>query len=471
VLFNTLTFGAFFAGVFALWTLLEGKGRARFGLLIGSSLAFYSAWDARYLLLLGGVAGWNWAIALGLAATERPGVRRLYLALATVGNLGVLGFWKYADFALDTLRPLADALHLRWPGALELVLPVGISFFTFQGLGYVVDVYRREREPVRPFSHLFLALAFFPHLVSGPIVRPHELIPQLLAPRPLDNERFGRSLFQFLRGLVKKAGADYLAMTLVDRVFDLPSHYSTLEVLAAIYGYSLQIYGDFSGYTDMAIGVAGMLGIDLPQNFDHPYASSSLREFWRRWHITLSSWLRDYLYIGLGGGRGGYWLTLRNLLLTMMLGGLWHGASWTFVIWGTLHGLMLVAGRLWETYGPRPAPGGETWRRALGVLLTFHGVALAWVFFRAETLAGALDLLARLWLGWGGGYANIPLPFVAVLALGFLTHLMPRQVRALGERWVVASPALVQAALAVACLYLARSLAGASTQPFIYFQF
>lgn len=471
MLFNTLTFGLFFALLFALWTALARYPRARFVLLILSSLAFYAAWDARYLLLLGGVAVFNWALALRLERAEQPSTRRAYMVLAVVGNLGVLGFWKYTDFFLNTLRPAAEALRWSWPEPLLLVLPVGISFFTFQGLGYVVDVYRRHKPAARSFPDLFLALAFFPHLVAGPIVRPWELIHQFMAPKPLEDSRFGRALLFFLRGLVKKSAADYLAMTLVDRVFDLPSHYSSLEVLAAIYGYALQIYGDFSGYTDMAIGVAMLLGIDLPQNFDHPYASTSLREFWRRWHISLSSWLRDYLYISLGGSRGGFWLTQRNLFLTMVLGGLWHGASWNFVIWGAIHGAMLVVERLWEEFGPQWQGQGGPLRAVLGTLITFHVVAVAWVFFRAETFTQAVELLAQVVRGWGGGYANLTPGLVAVLVAGFTLHLLRPNLRELGERWLVRAPALVQGGVALACLYLARSLTGGNTQPFIYFQF
>ncbi|HLL82041.1 MAG TPA: MBOAT family O-acyltransferase, partial [Longimicrobium sp.] len=308
-------------------------------------------------------------------------------------------------------------------------------------------------------------------LVAGPIVRPWELIPRFLNPEPLDDSRFGRALTLFLRGLVKKSAADFLAMSLVDRVFDLPSHYSTLEVMAAIYGYALQIYGDFSGYTDMALGVAALLGIDLPQNFDHPYASRSLREFWRRWHISLSSWLRDYLYISLGGSRGGFWSTQRNLFLTMLLGGLWHGASWNFVIWGAIHGAVLVTGRLWEEHGPKAANPDAPWRAVVGTLVTFHTVALAWIFFRAETFSGAIALIAQVGRGWGGGAANLSPAVVAVLVAGFALHLMPQRLRSFGEGLMVRSPALVQGALALAGLYLARSLTGGSTQPFIYFQF
>jgi len=471
MLFNTLQFGLFFGLVFGLWTVLADRPRERFLLLIGSSLYFYAAWNTRYLLLLGGVAGWDFLLGLALNRTERPALRRAWMTLAVVGNLGVLGVWKYADFALDTLRPLAALAHLSWPDALHLVLPVGISFFTFQGLGYVTDVYRRKKPAVENFFEFFLALAFFPHLVAGPIVRPHELIPRLRSPQLLDEARFGRALLFFLRGLVKKSAADFLASTLVDRVFDLPSHYSTAEALGAIYGYALQIYGDFSGYTDMAIGVAMVLGIDLPQNFDHPYASPNLQAFWRRWHMSLSSWLRDYLYITLGGSRRGFWRTQLNLFLTMLLGGLWHGASWNFVIWGGIHGGMLVAERLWMEYRPPRLFQDARVRTVLGTIITFHIVATAWVFFRADSFEGAMELLGRVWRGWGGGAANLNPPVLAVLGLGFAIHLCPPRWRTVGELWLIQSPALVQGVTAMGCLYAARLLTGGSTQPFIYFQF
>jgi D-alanyl-lipoteichoic acid acyltransferase DltB (MBOAT superfamily) len=486
VLFNSLRFAEFFAVVFALWSAVKTLPTVRFWLLTVASLAFYAVWnpryalvgdvrwDPRYLLLLGFVAAANFTLGQDLELLARDARRRgRVMAFAVVFNLGVLGAFKYTDFALHLLRPLAGRLGVDLPGPLHWVLPVGISFFTFQGLGYVVDVHRGDKPAVKRFRDLFLALAFFPHLVAGPIVRPWELIPSLHAPKPLDDERLGRALLQFLRGLVKKAAADALAVGLVNRVFDLPSHYSAPEVLAAAYGYAFQIYGDFSGYTDMAIGVAGLLGIDLPQNFDHPYASTSLREFWRRWHMSLSRWLRDYLYISLGGSRGSFWATQRNLFLTMLLGGLWHGASINFIIWGAIHGGLLVAERLWErAVGLLKAPAlPALLRDVVGGVVTFHVVVFAWVFFRAESFDTALALLERLWSGWRGGVANVSASFVGLLAAGFVTHLFPGEWRRRLEAGVVRAPAFAQALLVLACLYVARLLSGTGATPFIYFQF
>ncbi len=474
MLFNSLQFAVFFAVVFALWTAIKARPNARLWLLIGASLVFYAWWNPRYLALLGFIAAANFTLGQDLELLAKDEKRRFRVMVFAVGvNLGVLGLFKYLDLVLDTLRPLGERLPLHWPAPLHIVLPVGISFFTFQGLGYLIDVHRGQKPAVQSFRDFFLALAFFPHLVAGPIVRPWELIPYLHRPQPLNDARLGQALLQFLRGLVKKAAADALAVSLVNRVFDLPSHYSAPEVLAAAYGYAFVIYGDFSGYTDMAIGVAGLLGIDLPENFDHPYASTSLREFWRRWHMSLSRWLRDYLYISLGGSRGSFWVTQRNLFVTMLLGGLWHGASWTFIVWGAIHGGLLVGERLAE----RAAEGLKLpalllrLQQLLGWFVTFHAVVLAWVFFKSESVTAALELLERLRSGWYGGTANVSPTFLALLAVGFATHLLPGSWRKRAEVAVVDAPAVLQALLIVVCLYVTRWLSGSGGTPFIYFQF
>ena len=494
MLFNTAGFAVFFLAVWAGWLLLRRWPRVRLVGLLCASLYFYARWDWRYLFLLLGVTAVDWALGWQMERTSGPRARKGLVAVAVIVNLGVLGLWKYGDLVLDTLRPIAASLPFAVPEPLHWVLPVGISFYTFQGLGYVVDVYRRKHAAFSQPWKFALAKAFFPQLVAGPIVRPSDLVPQFDAPKPLDDARLGRGLALILGGLVKKAAADFLAAGIVDRVFDLPEQYSTAETLAAIYGYGFQIYGDFSGYTDVAIGTALLLGFDLPTNFDHPYRSTSLREFWRRWHISLSSWLRDYLYLPLGGSRGGFWSTQRNLVLTMVLGGLWHGANWTFVAWGALHGAGLVVervvgevvGKLGAAFGrntparPAASPPEQATAKAspsslLGTVVrwfvTFHVVLALWVFFRADTFDAAVAVFAQLVRGWGGGAENVTPSLSAVLVVAVALHLLPARARRLVDDAFVRAPAPVQALAVIVAFELLQLLSTGSTQPFIYFQF
>jgi D-alanyl-lipoteichoic acid acyltransferase DltB (MBOAT superfamily) len=472
VLFNTLPFALFFTAVFCGWWALQRWQAPRFVFLLAASIFFYASWNWRYIFLLLAVTVVDWALALLLERTHSTVGRKAIVFATCTANLGALAFWKYSNFLLDTVRPLGDSLGWHVPGPLQLVLPVGISFYSFQGLGYVIDVYRGQMAPVRSLPRFFLCKAFFPQLVAGPIVRPSVLVPQFEQPRALDADRLGRGLELILCGLIKKAAADYLAANLVDRVFDLPEHYSSTETLAAIYGYALQIYGDFSGYTDVAIGSAALLGFDLPPNFDHPYRALNLREFWRRWHISLSTWLRDYLYIPLGGSRGGYWRTQLNLVITMLLGGLWHGASWTFVVWGGLHGAWLVLERVWDRmWGRRENDPPPAWPgRILSTLVTFHVVCVLWVFFRSDSFSGATKVLEQVFVG-GPGTANVPQPVLLVLAGGIASHFIPRDWRQRVDGLFVRAPAFAQAVVVLVCLYGLRALSGGEAQPFIYFQF
>jgi len=477
MLFNTQAFALFLVVTLGAWTLLARWHRLRLLLLLAASGFFYACWDWRYLFLLFGVTTFDFYVARALHRTEDPRQRRRLVTAAVVVNLGVLALWKYTNLLVDSVRPAIDALGWSQPGRLDWALPVGISFYTFQGLGYVVDVYRRELPAFGSLARFSLAKAFFPQLVAGPIVRPGDLVPQFDGPRALDTDRLGRALGQILRGLLKKAVADYLAANIVDRVFDLPQQYATAEVLAAMYGYAFQIYGDFSGYTDVAIGTATLFGFDLAPNFDHPYRATSVREFWRRWHLSLSSWLRDYLYKPLGGSRGGWWNTQRNLFLTMLLGGLWHGASWNFVVWGGFHGGALVAERVWSRWR-----GGEderfqreqhaSWgRQLLGWLATFHLVVVLWVFFRADSFGQALGMLRQVAAGWGGGWVNVTPEVAGLLAACFAAHFLPDDWRDRLDLRLGRSPALAQALMIGLFLYAVRGLSGAGAQPFIYFQF
>lgn len=334
MLFPTLTFGVFFLLVFAMvWSTRSNEWRKI--LLLVASWVFYGAWDWRFVPLLIFSALMNWAVAAGLASDRVAGRRKLLLLCGVAANLIILGFFKYFDFFTEQVGATLAAIGFeRDLPMLRVILPIGISFFTFQGISYVVDIYRRRVQPAALLDILLL-MSFFPHLVAGPIVRAADLVPQFQSRPKLDRSMVSMALLLIVWGLFKKTViASELAVGFVDPVFADPASHSALDLVFAAYGYAVQIYCDFSAYTDMAIGLAALLGYRFPRNFDQPYRATSLQEFWRRWHITLSQWLRDYLYIeALGGSRAGKVATYRNLMVTMLLGGLWHGASWTFIIW------------------------------------------------------------------------------------------------------------------------------------------
>ena len=472
MLFNTLAYAKFFAVVFVLSWALARFRLAHILFLLGASFAFYAGWDWRFLPLLIGSASLDYVLARIIENESRPRARKAWLALTVVANLGILGFFKYADFGITTFAAIANALGFDAnPRLLQLTLPVGISFFTFESMSYVIDVYRGEIKATKNYAHYLLFVAFFPHMVAGPIVRPRDMLPQLERGPRATNESASQGLFLVAIGLVKKVIiADYLSTNLVDRVFDRPFEFSSLETLVAVYGFAAQIYCDFSGYTDVAIGCALLLGYELPDNFDRPYRSLDLREFWRRWHISLSTWLRDYLYISLGGSRGGFFSTCRNLMITMVLGGLWHGASWNFVIWGFLHGIALVVGRIWQrlrgSSDAQPSPFGK----AVRVFATFHFVCFAWIFFRAETFPKAMAVLRQL--GEGSLHANnlVPTLLLAIfVAIG--AQWLPASLYRRGRDVFVRLPAPAQACVLAVVALVLREAVSAKPVPFIYFQF
>ncbi|MCC6524886.1 MAG: MBOAT family protein, partial [Polyangiaceae bacterium] len=467
MLFNSPEFALFLVAVLLLYWALRHRVQARLWVLLVASYYFYACWDVRFLLLLFGITLVDWALALALSRA-RPGAWRAVACAAGIGlNLGLLGFWKYTDFVLDNLRVPLASLGVRVPASLGLVLPVGVSFFTFQGISYLVDVYRGDVAAERSLFRFALYKAFFPQLVAGPIVRARDIVAQFAAPFRLSGRDFGAALELVLGGLVKKVVlADFLAANLVDRVFDFPERFSSLEVAAAVYGYGLQIYGDFSGYTDIAIGVARLFGFELRPNFRLPYQADGLQDFWRRWHISLSSWLRDYLYVPLGGSRHGSLRTVAALLATMLLGGLWHGARWSFVWWGALHGVGLALERVW-----RQARGERRLvPRPVRVLLTLHFVLGAWVLFRCQDLGAAGAVFGRI-LAFEPGVRNLPFAVVGLLALGWVACFLPERWRVRTADLFARAPAVAQAAAVVGVLYLLRHFAGSAPAPFIYFQF
>ncbi|MFO7305216.1 MAG: MBOAT family O-acyltransferase [Gammaproteobacteria bacterium] len=394
MIFNSYVFWAFYALVLFLYWRLPHRAQNR--LLLVASYVFYGYWDWRFLSLLAISTLIDYYVSHAICRQPDQRVRRRLLVFSIVANLGILGYFKYAGFFV---REFADLLEMLGFQAnlpvLNIVLPVGISFYTFQTMAYTIDVYRGVTKPAASLLDFALFVAFFPQLVAGPIERSSRLLPQLIGPRSLRSGDFAEGLYHILIGLLKKVViADNLA-PIVERVFSTPTaELTSADVLIGVYAFAFQIYGDFSGYSSIAQGTAKWLGIDLSYNFKMPYFSRSPSEFWRRWHITLSQWLRDYLYIPLGGNRCGVRRTYINLTLTMLLGGLWHGAAWTFVIWGAWHGLLLVAYRL---VGMEKFEGHTSaWVAALQMVLMFHLVCIGWLFFRAESFDQAIGMIATL---------------------------------------------------------------------------
>ncbi len=475
MLFPTVTFTVFFLLVLPLsWLLMQQPGRWRV-FMVAASYVFYGWWDWRFCLLLGASTLANQVFAVAIHRARDPARRKALLALAVAANLGVLGFFKYYGFFVTSLQnALADVGVDVSRGVLDVTLPIGISFFTFQALSYVVDVYRGDFAPVR-LSRFAVYLAFFPHLVAGPIVRAREFIPQLGRPRDPRKVDAGLAAFLIVGGLFKKVViANFLADAIVDDVFGAPEQHSSLEVLVAVYAYAVQIYCDFSGYTDIAIGIALLLGFRFPQNFDAPYSAESLQDFWRRWHMNLYRWLRDYLYIPLGGSRGSRLLTYRNLMLTMLLGGLWHGAAWTFVVWGGVLGAGLAFERWLAERRERlglPEPPSTWLRRNARRLVTFHVVCLAWIFFRADSFGTAGDILRRLVDAWGEPTGAVTLGVVLAILVGIGTQYLPARVPLTLMARFSHLPPVAQGALVGVALMLISTLGPEGVAPFIYFQF
>ncbi len=472
--FDSTLFVWFLIIVFLGYWLLMRRTRSKVMWLLGASYFFYAAWNAELLALIVFSTVVDFGLGRLIHDARSDRVRKMGLAASICTNLGVLGYFKYTNFFLRTAEEVSEWMRLGvdFP-VLEIVLPVGISFYTFQTMSYTIDIYREEIEPIDDFAKFALFVSFFPQLVAGPIVRAKEFLPQLERLSGYDVRQHGVGLWLIVVGMVKKiAIADYLAINLVDRAFDNPALYSSLEMVMAVYAYAIQIYCDFSGYSDIAIGTALLLGFQLPENFRRPYAARNLREFWHRWHISLSTWLRDYLYISLGGSRHGTWKTYRNLMITMVLGGLWHGASWNFVIWGTLHGGALAVNRAFQRQFGHLSVFEQPSRalRAFWVAATFHFVCFAWIFFRAPSFERAEAVLARI----GEGSITAPnLSWVLTVMIGGMIalHMTPiAWEEKLRERFVHAH-VLVKAILLCLAAILLQQMKGMEVVPFIYFQF
>ncbi len=470
MLFNSLTFLVFFAIVLALHQL-PLSWRARKSNLLGASYLFYAAWNPPFVLLLWISTLTDWFVARAMARAASRARRRALLATSLAINLGLLGTFKYAGFLLENFVWLVRRAGIDFaPAAPDIVLPVGISFYTFQTLSYTFAVYRGEDRPCPSFLDYALFVTFFPQLVAGPIVRSREFLPQCAAPRRASAQQLGWGLALLSFGLFEKSLlADACLAPVADAVFGAPARAGSLDAWIGTLAFSGQIFFDFAGYSTCAIGAAACLGFALPENFRCPYAAFGFSDFWRRWHVSLSSWLRDHLYRSLGGNRRGASRTYGNLMLTMLIGGLWHGAAWHFVIWGGLHGLYLAVERALRGERRRRAPAAGVARLALA-LSTFAIVSLTWIFFRAQSLGDALAILAALVPGTPGRLVSAAQAGVVLTVIGAALVAQLRWRDAELQSRVEAWPLWLRSgALALALLGLA--LAPGEDRAFIYFQF
>ncbi len=474
MLFCSYDYALFFILIFCLYWAMPWH-RARVWLLLGASVYFYACWNKWLALLIVATSTADYAIGQALERLKDERRRKLLLGFSLVANLGMLAAFKYANFFLESFETV-----LRGCGAgvsiplFKLILPVGISFYTFEAVNYTVDVYRRRVQAERSLPHFLLFITFFPHLVAGPIVRARDFLPQIKRPKRWDWSRAELGVSLFVMGLFKKmAIADRMA-TYADPVFANPEAYGSHAVWIATIAYAIQIYCDFSGYTDMALGSAHLFGYKLSPNFRMPYLSTNIAEFWRRWHISLSSWLRDYLFIPLGGSRGGGWQTARNLIITMTLGGLWHGASWTFVVWGLLHGVLLVMHRVWRSMALRLPVLDRSLKTSGGTVLrigmTFLTVSIGWIVFRSTTFASALTMIERLAFRRDGLPPPLPTDlFWVLIAIVMLAHAVGsfRPRRGFSRKL----PAELVGFGYAAVVTLGLLLAPDNNNQFIYFQF
>ena len=464
MIFSSFQFLVFFAVVLVLyygWHSLRWRNL----MLLAASYVFYAAADWRFCFLLGGVTIGNQLAAVAIHRTDDERRRRALLAVIVGLDLGALAVFKYYSFFAQSVADVLDSVSLGMPlPLLTIALPIGISFFTFQAITYVVDVKRGLVAPARMVDAA-VYLSFFPHLVAGPIVRAREFLPQLASPRDPDHVAVSSGLSLIALGLIKKVMiADFLARAVVDPVFAVPQAYSGPDAILGAYAYATQIYCDFSGYTDMAIGLALLMGFVFPQNFNAPYRSTGFRDFWRRWHMTLSRFLRDYLYIPLGGNRGGRLLTYRNLMITMLLGGLWHGAAWTFVLWGAFQGAGLIGEHMLDGRVGRRTPA---WLRGF---VTFNLICFGWILFRSQGIGTFWDYLSRFAVPGSPTLLTVPVALAIVVVIG-LQLLPERPLEALQYRIEALRPAVLAVALAAAVLVAGATVPSQGVPPFIYFRF
>lgn len=468
----SFTSGFFLIVFFAFLVLLRPASRnkeAKLVYLTLFSFFFYYKTSGFYFSVLAASAVWNYYAGALIHRSRSPSKRRSILAAGLIVGFAPLLYFKYAGFFLSIL----DDLGARPFDVSDIFLPLGISFYTFQAAGYLIDVYRKDTKPAGSLLEFTFFTSYFPRLLAGPITRAGEFLPQISGRTNAGTDPTGRAVFLIMSGLFKKMViADYISANFVDRVFENPLQYSGVENLCAVYGYALQIYADFSGYTDLAIGISLLVGFTLPDNFRSPYRSTNITEFWRRWHMSLSFWFRDYLYIPLGGNKKGVFRQCVNIMITMLLCGLWHGGSWTFVMWGCLHGLGLVAHRLFRLYMPHRGtfPG-----KAISAIITFHFVCFCWIFFRADSFATALHVISQagnifdlgLVTAFIAGYTNV----VALICAGYIAHFLPVRFKRQAASAVMVMPLPAQSVLLAFSIWIALQVRLTDIQPFIYLKF
>ena len=471
ILFSSGLFFFLFIGFLIIYMSLRKHLLTRIIYVTLFSIYFYYKSSGLFFFLLLFVATSDFCIAQCMTKTASKWGRKAWVVLSLCVDLGLLGYFKYFNFLREIMAAVAHELGYQLGNTslqnityqpLDIFLPVGISFFTFQTISYVIDVYRGRIAPLRRWIDYVFYVSFFPQLVAGPIVRARDFIPQIYKTPVVTRAEFGEGLFLVLCGLFKKTViSDYISLNFVDRIFDAPLLYTGVENLLGVYGYALQIYCDFSGYSDMAIGIALLLGFRFNVNFDSPYQSATITEFWRRWHISLSSWLKDYLYISLGGNRKGKIRTYINLLITMLLGGLWHGASVSFILWGALHGVALAVHKFVMNHFSSFKPLGsemKPWRRVIGVLITFHLVCFGWILFRADSMQTVGEVLTQIFTNFHPevftqfvmGYKGV---FV-LMVVGYILHFMPKSAENGLQAVVTRSPLLVQAVMLAIAIFV-----------------
>jgi len=489
LLFTRFYFWAFFGIVLFIYSFLYNKKYSRSAYLLFISLFFYFKSSGWFFFILIFSTITDFYIGKQIHKSKTPLHKKLFVALSVIVNLGLLSYFKYAYFFTDTFNTIFHSdYHVinflaKWMNdatgthfeVSQILLPVGISFFTFQTISYSVDIYRNKVKPVDNLFDFGFYVSFFPQLVAGPIVRASEFIPQIYQDFKLSKWEFGYAVFMILKGLVKKILiGDYIAVNFVDRVFDSPLRFSGFENLMGLTGYSLQVYCDFSGYTDIAIGVALLMGFRLPVNFNSPYKADSVGDFWRRWHMSLSSWLKDYLYIPLGGNRLGKLRTNINLMITMLLGGLWHGASWQFVIWGGLNGVGLIIYKYWKRISPYQHLNTipvRFWK----IFITFSFITFTRIWFRSESMEIANQMLYQIGHNWD--FSLIPSMIFSykyvflIMTLGFFVHWVPSSWKERYTDWFIFTPLYMKVIITTIVVFIVYQSITAGLQPFIYFQF
>lgn len=473
LLFNTGLFLVLFAGFIVVYQMIRRWKNAKLIFVILFSLYFYYKSSAEYCFILLGVCIFDFLLGQWMGSAERRGIRRLIVTINVLVNVGMLVYFKYFRLFMETFVNLT---RLEWSFD-DIILPAGISFFTFRSISYIVDLYRRKMEPCRNLLEYTFFLTFFPPLLAGPVVRAKDMLPQIRANETATREMVSNGLFLIIAGLIKKVVvADYISENFVSRVFDNPSLYSGFENLMAVYGFFIQLYCDFSGYSDIAIGIALMLGYRFLDNFHAPFKSQNPTEFWRRWHISLSLWLRDYLYIPLGGNRKGKFRAYFNQFITMVLGGLWHGASWMYIIWGAYHGLLLVLHKTVRSIWRLPeSMRGRADIKAFNIVLTFALIVVGFTFFRAPSLETVVmigeQIAGNFHIDIAGQFVESYMMIVVAMALGYIAHMTPKTWTAGASQAYMSMAAIWQALLLAAVLFVVVQTRQSDLVPFIYLQY